>query len=411
MHTICRYCNTGKHSVGRDLRCWVIQQQNWSGWKSTCSQIQPCSLASRIQIHPTIGTTQMDEGRNEHGFDKNLDLAAREIPFVWHVPPGASTIDIKKTCSESPERARSTINRGLHHIRAHVQRHWLDKEEQYRILFAQRQRSGNTCGNIHARTLVFPGARVCKNVVERKSQRTPRTMEQCSIADDWHVQVSHFTSNVSSDSSITAWPIEQRKKKLPLPKHIWEHKDVHQEWKWQATYCVSTIAFASGVIPKKLAPTQRRLEEEEIFLDRNMSQAPGDSMLETLIHKASAQAEFARRVEIGSCENTNEPVVDLNSFTQRILRAKEFSKFKLSSCSWRSREDWARDKNRSIRICRNSGYRSVRYRHDSQRNLTVRDSVFPKILNSKIMEQCFRLSLRPADDREHRRKWTVTSNA
>ena len=45
-HTMCKYRRTGKHFVGQESGCWVIQQQN---------HILHCVLESQIQIHPTIG--------------------------------------------------------------------------------------------------------------------------------------------------------------------------------------------------------------------------------------------------------------------------------------------------------------------------------------------------------------------
>ena len=33
---------------------------------------------------------------DEHGFFEQLNLVAREVQFIWHVLPGASTLDIKK---------------------------------------------------------------------------------------------------------------------------------------------------------------------------------------------------------------------------------------------------------------------------------------------------------------------------
>ena len=40
--------------------------------------------------------TQWDEVWNEHGFDAKLNLAAREVQFIWHVDPGTHTLDMKK---------------------------------------------------------------------------------------------------------------------------------------------------------------------------------------------------------------------------------------------------------------------------------------------------------------------------
>ena len=34
--------------------------------------------------------------RNKHGYAEQLNLTAREVPFMWHLVPGASNLDIKK---------------------------------------------------------------------------------------------------------------------------------------------------------------------------------------------------------------------------------------------------------------------------------------------------------------------------
>ena len=117
-------------------------------------------------------TTKLDELRHEHGFHKNENLAAREMRFIRHVHPGALS--------------------GWDHNVVDVQRHSLEKERQYRHLFAQRQRSGNTCGKIHASTLVTPvcpGVCVRKDVVERKSQQFSWTMGQ--TVDIFKCHTSH----------------------------------------------------------------------------------------------------------------------------------------------------------------------------------------------------------------------------
>ena len=38
----------------------------------------------------------LEDVRNKHGVAEQLNVAAREVPFMWHVMPGASTLDIKK---------------------------------------------------------------------------------------------------------------------------------------------------------------------------------------------------------------------------------------------------------------------------------------------------------------------------
>ena len=56
----------------------------------------------------------------------------------------------------------------------------MDKERRYRNLFAQCQRSGSTCDQILATTLVLPGTRVRKYVVERQFQRHLKENEMLS---------------------------------------------------------------------------------------------------------------------------------------------------------------------------------------------------------------------------------------
>ena len=117
---------------------------------------------------------------------------------------------------------------------------------------------------------------------------------------------------------------------------------------------------------------------------------------ETLIHRASEQ-EFARTVEIAESYITKESVYgwkQFDSHMQRMLKALEFSKFKISSNSERSREDRVSDRNRSVRICRNFGNRSTRTVTTSRkfevvgacltRNQTVRTTTNSKhFLNTK----------------------------
>ena len=81
------------------------------------------------------------------------------------------------------------------------------RSRQCKIMFAHCQRNGSNCDTIQARTLVLPGAcvRKEKDVVERKSQRTPKengTVSHCRRLTS--SQVSHFTSKISSDRIMSA---------------------------------------------------------------------------------------------------------------------------------------------------------------------------------------------------------------
>ena len=52
-------------------------------------------LESRIDSSNNWAT-KLEDVWNEHGFDEQFNLAAREVQFIWQVLPGAHTIEIKK---------------------------------------------------------------------------------------------------------------------------------------------------------------------------------------------------------------------------------------------------------------------------------------------------------------------------
>ena len=110
--------------------------------------------------------TELDDVWNEHGFVETSNLATREVRLCFHHSN-------QEVHSEILERANSS----------YVQRHVMDKERQYRNLFAQCSSSGSVRDPFQARTLVLLEARVRKYVVERKFQRTSRKMIYCRIAD------------------------------------------------------------------------------------------------------------------------------------------------------------------------------------------------------------------------------------
>ena len=74
---------------------------------------------------------------------------------------------------------------------------------------------------IQATTLVLPGARIREHVVER----TWRKISHCRFASGWHVQVSYFPPDISSNRATVAWTVEERRKRLPFPKCIRQQED------------------------------------------------------------------------------------------------------------------------------------------------------------------------------------------
>ena len=89
-------------------------------------------------------------------------------------------------------------------------------------------------------------------------------------------------------------------------------------------------------------------------------------------------------------------------------------KIKITSYYYRSREDRACDRIRSIRICRSSGERSASTVPTTgyyealgkffMMGSSTHDNFFLKVLSTTVLKTCFRLSRRAARDREHRRK-------
>ena len=91
MRLICRYRRSGKHFAGHEVRCWVIQQQNQD---ESPRVLRFCSV--RWNHKYNNWATPLDEVWNEHGFDEPLNLAAREVQFIWHENLDISTLDIQK---------------------------------------------------------------------------------------------------------------------------------------------------------------------------------------------------------------------------------------------------------------------------------------------------------------------------
>ena len=145
--------------------------------------------------------------------------------------------------------------------------------------------------------------------------------------------------SISSDRTRTAWTLEKTKENITSKEHT-ERRRFPSTPCWQATNFVFTTAFESCETAKSVLAPRRSGEEKEIDFDpeqltritqkeRNVSQVRGDSMLkltanrETLIHRASDQAEFSRTVDIEQFFITNDSVVDGNSTTPRCSEYSE----------------------------------------------------------------------------------------
>ena len=200
-------------------------------------------------------------------------------------------------------------------------------------------------------------------------------------------------------------------------------------------YCAFTFVFASGIIPKiSYLHREDWRKKQEIDLDqeqlttitqkeRNMSQARGDSMLnltanrETLIHKASEQAEFARTVEIGQYWITNVSVMDGHSstlfFAEKtqslgMIDTQDHKQLindhaKIGPVTELEVFEFARAEVLEVHVPSRQPGNAKSKVHNEEWHST-HDNLFSKILSTKVLDPCFRLSLRAAGDCEHRRK-------
>ena len=188
---------------------------------------------------------------------------------------------------------------------------------------------------------------------------------------------------------------------------------------------------------QKMHTTPRRSEEEEEeqsdfdpqqltlinYAKRAEHVTSSDSMLkltanrETLMHRASEEAAFAWTVAIGQFYITNESVMDGCSSTPLFT---EFSEPRNSQNSRGQAilNDHVKTAELKYSTLLELWSQKYEYRHDNQGIWSLgclyheelnsaHDNLFPKILNAKILEPCFRRSRWGAGDREHRRKVNI----
>ena len=147
-----------------------LEQQNWSGWKSTCSPTLNCASESQIQIHPTIGQQHWKK------YGPNTDMSKN---WVWQ----------SEKC-----KSFGTL---------------------YQVLlpFKSRNVLRNTwTGNL--KNLLMRGSYSCLCSTTLNGQRKEIPKLVCTMPkkwqhlrpnssqDHWHVQVSYFPPDVSSDRAM-----------------------------------------------------------------------------------------------------------------------------------------------------------------------------------------------------------------
>ena len=163
-----------------------------------------------------------------------------------------------------------------------------------------------------------------------------------------------------------AWTNGERRNKLPLRRHIWEQEDSHQYHAGrQPTMYLQMhlpVAWTEKLVSTEKIGRRRDLDPEQLpwLLKNSGSVLQITKNPETLFRRASEHAEFARTVEIGQSYITNESVMDGNSCT---LLCREYSErqgiLEIQDCKQFSTITRASNRNRSVRVCRNFGYRSA----------------------------------------------------
>ena len=197
-------------------------------WSRNTMLSDPAAKLIRMEVHVysdatmRVGVSNPDPSNNratcnEHGLVETLILAAREVQFILHVLPCASTINIMRHIRTYLNGQNPKVFRRTDHVHVSVQRHWMAKGRQHRKVFAWCQRSGRIFDKVQARALVLPGARVRKYVVERKSSNFNDNgiLPHCRWLTYSGVT---FPPDISSDRTIIAWTAEKRRNTSPFPR-------------------------------------------------------------------------------------------------------------------------------------------------------------------------------------------------
>ena len=200
------------------------------------------------------------------------DLAAREVQFIWHVLPNASTLDIKKhTQRRLNGQTPESFEGGIIFMSMFKDIEWT-KKALLKPVCTMPKKWQQLRSLIQAWTLVLPGAGVRKYkgvaaygaqfkpghwfFVDLESEKTwwngnpnkpqkQRDIVALQMVDMCKCHTSQPIFPATEPSPF--WTVEERWKKLPFPRCIRQQKDSHDEPYWQAIYFVFTVEVASGM--------------------------------------------------------------------------------------------------------------------------------------------------------------------
>ena len=245
----------------------------------------------------------------------------------------------QETYSEILERVTSRIFWWEDHILVGVQRHWMDKERQYRNLVAQCRRSGSSCDPIEARTLVLPGA-ASENMWWHGNSDEPQG--QCDVVALQMVDI------FKCHTSHPIFPATE-------PLSIGQLRKGGRSYHFQCTFEIKTILINTMLASNlpcmynricqryelaNLVPTPRRAEDEEqtdlepvqltliTQKQRNVPQGRGGSTIhltenrETLVRRTSDRQHLPKRWKMNNSTLLTNLFLDGNSSS---LLCREYS--------------------------------------------------------------------------------------
>ena len=280
---------------------------------------------------------------------RKINLAAREVQFIRHVLPGASTTQIKRHTHEylngqTPESVdERTIFMSMFNDIEWTPVCTMPKKWKH-----LRPNPSQDVASWSPRQKIRGGTDVPTNLKENQNIVALQSI---------------LPTDISSDRAIIEWTVEKTRKNSPFPRYIRKTRRFSSNTILLRNLLLYLQSNFAGGMRLKTRYVRREekidLVPEQLTLitqknsECNMPQARGDSLpqltvnRETLIRRASEQAAFARTVEKWTIPHHRICCgrKQLYSSMQRTLRAKNFSTLEITGGSQRSCQDQTSDWN------------------------------------------------------------------